>query len=43
MQLVELCFVRVGAVVPEIKVANVTNNVEEIIKQIKQVDKEGIQ
>ena len=36
-------FLRVGAVVPEIKVANVTNNVEEIIKQIKQVDKEGIQ
>ena len=36
-------FIRVGAVVPEIKVANVTNNVEEIVKQIKQVDKEGIQ
>ena len=36
-------FLRVGAVVPEIKVANVTNNIEEIIKQIKQVDKEGIQ
>ena len=36
-------FLRVGAVVPEIKVANVTNNVEEIIKQIKQVNKEGIQ
>ena len=36
-------FIRVGAVVPEIKVANVTNNVDEIIKQIKLVDKEGIQ
>ena len=36
-------FLRVGAVVPEIKVANVTNNEEEIIKQIKQVGKEGIQ
>ena len=36
-------FLRVGGVVPEIKVANVTNNIEEIINQIKQVDKEGIQ
>ena len=36
-------FIRIGAVVPEIKVANVTNNVEEIVKQIKQADKEGIQ
>ncbi|MGN0966631.1 MAG: NAD(+) synthase [Candidatus Coprovivens sp.] len=36
-------YVRYGAVVPEIKVANVTNNVDEIIKQIKLVDKEGIQ
>ena len=36
-------YVRYGAVVPEISVANVTNNVDEIIKQIKLVDKEGIQ
>ena len=36
-------YVRYGAVVPEIKVANVTNNVDEIIKQIKLVDKKGIQ
>ena len=34
-------YVRYGAVVPEIKVANVTNNVDEIIKQIKLLEYHG--
>ena len=36
-------YVRYGAVVPEIKVANVSNNVDEIIKSIKKMNKDGVQ
>ena len=36
-------YVRYGAVVPEIKVANVSNNVDEIIKSIKKMSKDGVQ
>ncbi len=36
-------YVRVGAIVPELKVGNVSFNVDEIIKQIKKADKEGVQ
>ena len=38
----EYGYVRVGALVPELKVGNVTFNVEEIIKNLKQLDKEGV-
>ena len=36
-------YVRVAAVVPEIKVANVEFNVKEIISEIKKLAKEGVQ
>ncbi|MGN1370894.1 MAG: NAD(+) synthase [Candidatus Coprovivens sp.] len=36
-------YIRVAASVPELKVANVTFNVEEIIKEMKNLDKEGVQ
>lgn len=36
-------YVRVAAVVPELKVANTTFNTKEIIKEIKLLDKEGVQ
>ena len=36
-------YVRVAASVPELKVANVEFNVSEIIKEIKALDKEGVQ
>ena len=35
-------YVRVGAIVPELKVGNVEFNTEEIIKEIKRVSKEGV-
>ena len=38
----EFGYVRVGALVPELKVANVKYNVEEIIKNLKLMDKEGV-
>ena len=36
-------YVRVGAIVPELKVGNVEFNTEEIIKEIKALSKEGVQ
>jgi len=36
-------YVRVGAIVPELKVGNVEFNTEEIIREIKAVSKEGVQ
>lgn len=36
-------YVRVAASVPELKVANVEYNVEEIVSEIKKLDKEGVQ
>ena len=36
-------YVRVAASVPELKVANVEFNISEIIKEIKDLDKEGVQ
>ena len=36
-------YIRVAASVPELKVANVVFNVEEIIKEMKNLDKEGVQ
>ncbi len=36
-------YVRVAASVPKLKVANVEYNVEEIIKEINKLDKEGVQ
>lgn len=36
-------YVRVAASVPELKVANVEYNVKEIVKEIKKLDKEGVQ
>ncbi len=38
----EYGYVRVGALVPELKVGNVNFNVEEIIKNIKLMDQEGV-
>ena len=38
----EYGYVRVGALVPELKVGNVNFNVEEIIKNIKVMDQEGV-
>lgn len=38
----ELGFIRVGAIVPKIKVANTQWNSEEIIKQLKVADEKGI-
>ena len=37
----ELGFVRVGAIVPKLKVANVEYNVQEIIKEVKKLEKKG--
>lgn len=36
-------YVRVAASVPEMKVANVTYNVERIVDEIKELDKEGVE
>lgn len=36
-------YVRLAASVPELKVANVEYNVEEIVSEIKKLDKEGVQ
>ena len=36
-------YVRVAAAVPELKVANVDFNVEEIVKEIKKLSKDGVQ
>ena len=36
-------YVRVAAAVPELKVANVDFNAEEIVKEIKKMNKEGVQ
>ncbi len=35
-------FIRIGAIVPKIKVANINYNVKEILKEIKSADSEGL-